>query len=107
MSELINVLDDIKAEVLRQLELWGTEFDDMNTANDWCAYICRYASDGAYDGGKGQYTPERYEKYLKKVAAICVSAILTIKRNGDCAPRHYEGQVGAGSKEPVEIGKEQ
>lgn len=96
---IIATCEDIEAEVTRQLKLWGTEFDDKNTANDWCAYICNYVASGAYNGRQEKYTPERFQKHLKKAAALCVSAIVTIARNNDCAPRHYENLPRAGAKE--------
>jgi len=91
-------VQEIGYEVLRQLDLWGCGFDDKNTANDWVAYICNYVANGAYSGRQSQYTPERFKEHLKKAAALCVSAILAIDRNGDCAPRHYEGLPRAGAK---------
>ena len=96
---LIATTEGIEEEVSRQLKLWGVNFDDQNTANDWCAYICRYVSEGAYSGRQNQYTPERFKEHLKKAAALCVSAIVAIERNGDCSPRHYEGLPKAGAKE--------
>ena len=87
---IIKVLEDISGEIDRQLKLWGTAFDDKNTANDWVAYICRYVSEGSYSGRNNQYSPKKFSDSLKKAAALCVSAIVTIARNGDCAPRHYE-----------------
>lgn len=98
MKEIPQIIDDLKMEVLRQLELWGVDFDDKNTANDWAAYICRYVTEGAYIGRRTLYTPVRFREYLKKAAALCISAMAAIDRNGDCAPRHYEGLPGAGSK---------
>ena len=45
------------------------------------------------------YTPKKFREHLMKSAALCISAILAIDRNGDCAPRHYEGLPRAGAKE--------
>ena len=95
------MLDDIEGqvtnEVRRQIELWGTDFDDKNTANDWCAFICDYVAAGACQGREDKYTPARFETHLIKAAALCVSAIAAIRRNGDCAPRHYENLPRAGA----------
>jgi hypothetical protein len=90
---------EIISEVDRQMRLWGTSFDDKNTANDWVAYICNYVASGAYSGRQAKYTPTRFREHLVKAAALCVSAILAIDRNGDCAPRHYEMLPRAGAKE--------
>jgi len=98
LASLSEVLRGLELEVRRQEELWGTEFDDKNTANDWVAYICNYVAGGAHAGREEQYTPQRFTKHLLKAAALCISAILAIKRNGDCAPRHYEHLPRAGAK---------
>lgn len=97
MKNLTSVIDDLKMEVLRQLELWGTDFDDKNTANDWVAYICNYVANGAYAGRGEVYSPERFREHLKKAAALCISAICAIDRNSDCAPRHYENLPNSGA----------
>lgn len=92
-ADFLNGLwDDVVAEVERQQKMWGTEFDDLNTANDWCAYICRYVSDGVYVGSEGKdLTPKRFFETMKKVIAMAVSAILAAERaNGLPAARHYE-----------------
>lgn len=74
----------VQEEVARQLELWGVDFDDKNTANDWVAYICRYVSKAGVND-----TPEQFKTNLIKAAALCVSAMNAIDRNGDCAPGHW------------------
>lgn len=96
-EEIIATVEDVEGEAFRQLKLWGTEFDDKNTANDWVAFICNFVASGAYVGRQEKYTPEKFQKHLKKAAALCISAIVTIARNGDCAPRHYEDLPNAGA----------
>lgn len=88
---------EVHSAVTRALELWGTEFDDGNTANDWVAYVTYYVSSGAYAGRNENYTPEQYRKNLAKAAGLCIAAMLAIDRNGDCAPRHYENLPNAGA----------
>jgi len=85
-------------EVKRQLELWGTDFDDKNTANDWAAYIIAYIGKATYTGRDEVYSPEKFITNMKKAASLCLSAIFAVKRNGDCAPRHYEKLPRAGAK---------
>lgn len=92
-----NVLSEIELERSRQVELWGDKFDNKNTANDWVAYICNYVASGAYDGRQEKYSPERFRKHLVKAATLCVAAIETIDRLGDCSPRHYEHLDNAGA----------
>ena len=92
------ILAGIKTERGRQTKLWGDDFDDKNTANDWAAYISNYVNSGAYSGRQNKYTSERFRKHLLEAATLCVAAVDAIDRNGDCAPRHYEGLPGAGSK---------
>lgn len=89
---------EVHLAVTRAIEMWGTEFDDKNTPNDWAAYICNYVAAGAYDGRQEKYTPERFRKHLAKAAGLCISAMLAIDRNGICAPRHYENLPNAGAK---------
>lgn len=93
-----DIIYEIESEVIRQLELWGTKFDDKNTANDWAAYIMNYVSKATYSGRKEEYSPEKFKENIKKAAAICVSAIAAVERNGDCAPRHYENLPNSGAK---------
>ena len=97
-QKTLEVLDSVENAVERQIKLWGAEFDDKNTANDWVAYICHYVAKGAYCGRKYGYSPEKFRKHLITTAAMFISAIAAIDRNKDCAPRHYEGLKNAGAK---------
>ena len=97
--EVRKIIDYIRNEFTRQLSLWGTDFDDKNTANDWAAYISRYVNEGAYSGRQEKYTPKRFREHLIKAATLCVAAVAAIDRNGDCAPRHYEDLPRAGAKD--------
>jgi len=99
MIENQNVIEALIAERARQQKLWGNEFDDKNTANDWATYISNYVAAGAYSGRQDKYTPERFREHLVKAATLCIAAIEAIDRNGGCAPRHYEDLPRAGSKE--------
>ena len=82
MSERNVILQEISNERERQLLLWGNIADNKNTRNDWAAYICRYASDGAYNGKNNQFNEMHFRECLIKVAAICVAAIEAIDRLG-------------------------
>ncbi len=88
------ILKEIDLERERQEGLWGSEFDDLNTPNDWVAYIVRYVAEGAYDGRPMVYTPEDFREHLVKAATITVAAIETLDRKGNLAPRHYDRKGG-------------
>lgn len=92
------VLDEVFSERMRQMRLWGNDFDDKNTANDWASYIMNYVAKGAYAGRQETYTPAKFRECLKKAATLCIAAMEAIDRNGDCAPRHYEGLPNSGAK---------
>lgn len=87
------ILNEINLERQRQNGLWGDDFDDKNTPNDWVAYITNYVSVGAYDGHEEHYTLGNFRRCLVKAATICVAAIEAIDRNGKCADRHYDKKV--------------
>lgn len=77
----------IFAEIDREREYqdgkWGDEFDQLNTPNDWVAYITAYV-------GKAVTLPwdgVSFRKAILKVAALCVAAL----ERTDYAPRHYDG----------------
>ncbi|MCK5615822.1 hypothetical protein KAR91_78890 [Candidatus Pacearchaeota archaeon] len=93
-----SIPEQIFSERNRQQQLWGNDFDDKNTANDWVAYIGNYVNLAAYSGREAKYTPARFRENLIKAATLCIAAIEAVDRNGDCAPRHYEGLPGAGAK---------
>ena len=84
------ILMEISEERERQDALWGTEFDDKNTPNDWLAYIVRYVAEGGYYGRLEQYDPQQFRDFLIKAAALCVAAVEAYERNGGFPPRHYE-----------------
>lgn len=76
----------IDAERDYQDERWGHEFDDKNTSNDWCSYVCRYATSAAgFDVPTVQFRAQ-----MVKVAALAVAAIEATDRTGRLPPRHYD-----------------
>lgn len=95
----MSLITEIAEERARQVKLWGNDFDDKNTANDWVAYILNYVAVGAYCGRQDKYSPERFREHLLKAATLCVAAVEAIDRNGGCAPRHYEDLPRAGAKD--------
>ena len=84
------VNNEIYLEGLRQSQLWGMDFDQLNTPNDWATFITYYASRAAYDGRDRKCTPQSFRDNMKKVAALAQSAMIMIDLMDRCAPRHYE-----------------
>lgn len=83
--------NDVLNERLRQDKIWGDDFDRMNTANDWNAYVTHYIARAMRDG-------ENYSECMKKASGIAQAAILMVDRYSGVAPRHYENLPGAGAK---------
>lgn len=81
-----NALREIDDEREYQQGKWGNAFDDQNTINDWTTYICRYASNAAFEAK----TAGERRTQLIKVAALACAAVETIDRIGDTARRHYD-----------------
>lgn len=80
------ILEEIRKERQHQHELWGNDFDDRNTCNDWIAYITSYA-------GKGvtlEASALEFREAMIKVATLAVAAVEAVDRNDGTAPRHYD-----------------
>jgi hypothetical protein len=65
----------------RQMGLWCNAADDLNTRNDWVAYICRYVA-GGDDNSNSRFAVEKFRANLIKAATLCVAAVEAIDRNG-------------------------
>jgi len=76
---------EIKAEIARADVMWGTEFDDKNTLNDWIAYANIYLGQAA--NMKASQT-EQYTNLLK-AAGLIVNAATRVK-SGNIQARHYD-----------------
>lgn len=92
MDEIIQA---IKNERVRQLDLWGNDFDDKHTIADWSAFINRYLSRASEDNTLWKETRifnvTEIRTNLIKAGAIVVAAIEALDRNGEnFAKRHYE-----------------
>jgi len=83
-------IDVVLQERLRQDKIWGDDFDRMNTANDWHAYISHYLA-------KALRPNQNYAENMVKASGIAQAAILMVDRYGAPAPRHYENLPGAGA----------
>ena len=64
----------IAEERLRQESLFGSEWDRLNTVNDWVALLTNYASGSIAKKGR---TPSRldFEETLVKTAAVALAAL--------------------------------
>ena len=87
-EELVAQMDAIFEEIRKEREYqagkWSPEFDRKNTLNDWVTYICRYASEAAF-----QDHLEDSRVKLLKAAALCVASLQYYDASG-FAPRHYD-----------------
>ena len=84
------VLEEIRVERDCQDSLWGVEFDDQNTLNDWVVLITICVGQAA----RMDSSPEKQRSKLLKVAALAMAAVESFDRNGKFAPRHFESEVG-------------
>lgn len=71
------IIEKIKEERSRQINLPGSEWDMKNTPNDWVAIVSHYVTESVRF--KGQ-SPNRksFEDSLIKAAAVCVAALENI-----------------------------
>jgi hypothetical protein len=83
------ILNELSRERDRQDTLWGHDFDDKNTLNDWISYITRYA--GA--AGSAAKTPNAQRAFMFKATTIGLAALEAFGRNKGFPPRHYEDIV--------------
>jgi hypothetical protein len=82
------ILTEVGLEVKRAKQMWGEEFDQKNTQNDWNTYVNIHLSNAAKMGA----TAAEIEGGLRKAAGLLITAIDVFKQQG-FAPRHYEGQT--------------
>lgn len=83
------ILKKVKSERARQDDIWGNDFDSLNTSNDWVSYITRYAGKAVTN----PWDPNRFSENMIKVAAIAVAAIEQLeKTEGNLPPRHYDSE---------------
>lgn len=80
----INIFKAIEDERAYQDKIWGKDFDQLNTINDWVAFIIQYA--GRAVASENVNKPGAQREALVKVAALCVAAL----EQPAFAPRHYE-----------------
>ncbi len=84
-------IEDLLAEI-EYAKKWGTKFDDLNTANDWSAYVSIYCGRATEMTGNAPGEPldrERFRKNMLKVASLAMHAVHSVDRGGP-RPRHYD-----------------
>jgi hypothetical protein len=74
VHKLEEVLEKIRAERQRQLELPGSELDSANSPGDWIAMVSHYASREAMRNGLAP-DAEAFEEALIKAAAVICAAL--------------------------------
>jgi hypothetical protein len=70
-----DILERIKSERERQLDLPGSELDANNTVNDWIAIAGYYLSQEARRATTIQTRQSDFESELIKAAAVIVAAL--------------------------------
>jgi len=87
-----SIMEAVKAERARAHAMWGDEFDNKNTPNDWCAFVCRYAGEAIkMDRESKQFDVKRFKDNMAKVAGLAVAALEAVERtHGRLAKRHYD-----------------
>lgn len=85
------IFEEIETERLHQDTLFGPDFDDQNTANDWAVYLLRYTANTC----EFNVGIENWRRQMIKVAAIAVAALEAAERNGQSLPqRHNDDSAG-------------
>jgi hypothetical protein len=77
----------IAAERNYQDSVWGTDFDDKNTPNDWVSYFPKYIARAC----TVEVTTQDFRSAMIKTAALAVAALEALERNdGELIKRHYD-----------------
>ena len=85
---LHTLIEQIELEMDRANNMWGKDFDDKNTLNDWIAFINYYLSKAVAMG----ISKEDREKYMRKACGLAINTFIRVRTNS-LAPRHYENQT--------------
>ena len=79
----------IESERRYQDKKWGTDFDTLNTPNDWVAYISKYLGQAV----TMPFNDNTFRLQMVKVAALATAAL----EQPSYAPRHYDNGERLGS----------
>ena len=80
------IFKEIESERDYQDEKWGTEFDKLNTINDWNTYINIYMG-RACEQNRSKFAQR---EFVVKVATLAVAALERFDENDGFFPRHYD-----------------
>lgn len=90
-QSLQKIFSEVREERVYQDEHWGTEFDDLNTPNDWAAYMLVYLGQAvAMNRETRQFDRERFRTQMLKTVTIGVAALQALERNDGMPRRHYD-----------------
>lgn len=77
LKNIEEIIEKIKQEREKQIEQWGNDFDDTNTAHDWTSYVCHYATEASWN----PWDEEKFEKNMLKAASVAIAALQSLYRN--------------------------
>lgn len=98
--DLEAIFTDVRNELDEAAQKWGSEFDGLNTLNDWATYISIYVGQAASMANKDD--PHEVYRQLIKAMGLCASAAGHVVEEL-IAPRHYDTTLGnAQSRHAVE-----
>lgn len=83
---LPSVLAEVELERRYQNGKWGQGFDNLNTINDWSAYISQWLGKAT----SHTQSPVGGRDNLIQVAALAVAAVEAFDRSESWAERHYD-----------------
>jgi hypothetical protein len=76
------IFDAVEKERAYQDGIWGREFDDKNTSNDWIAYITKYLGQAL----TLPWNKETFQKQILKAMTLCCAVL----ERDSYAARHYD-----------------
>jgi hypothetical protein len=90
-DDYIQHVEAVLEEAVDAANLWGDDFDELNTINDWVIYTMRYLGNATRMGNT--YTEQR--AHLVKAGGLILNALRVSYARYPAAgfePRHYDEQ---------------
>lgn len=89
------ILDEIEREREYQNEKWGTDFDSLNTPNDWVTYMVQYMGESTKmefddEGNRLPFDAQKFRTKMLKAITIGVACLETLDINETLPKRHYD-----------------